>query len=60
VRSSLSDWNRNLATIVEWSPYASEEDLLKQVSLLYWFYFPKKEVFFFGFNFYKFQSFYDW
>ena len=46
VRSSLSDWNRNLATIVEWSPYASEEDLLKQVSLLYWFYFLKKSLLF--------------
>ncbi|XP_023904883.1 protein MICRORCHIDIA 7 [Quercus suber] len=34
VRSSLSDWNRNLATIVEWSPYASEEDLLKQFDSL--------------------------
>jgi hypothetical protein len=33
-RSSLHDWNRNLATIVKWSPYASEEDLLKQVSHL--------------------------
>jgi hypothetical protein len=33
-RSSLHDWNRNLATMVKWSPYASEEDLLKQVSLL--------------------------
>ncbi|XP_075659977.1 protein MICRORCHIDIA 7-like [Castanea sativa] len=34
VRSSLSDWNRNLTTIVEWSPYASEEDLLKQFDSL--------------------------
>lgn len=62
VRSSLSDWNRNLTTIVEWSPYDSEEDLLKQVSLLFSFYFTKKKkiVFFFGFNFYAFQLFYDW
>ncbi|XP_062149804.1 protein MICRORCHIDIA 4-like [Alnus glutinosa] len=33
-RSSLHDWNRNLATIVKWSPYASEEDLLKQFNSL--------------------------
>lgn len=38
-RSSLHDWNRNLATIVQWSPYASEEDLLKQVSLVFFCFF---------------------
>lgn len=31
IRSSLDDWNRNLETIVQWSPYTSEEDLLHQV-----------------------------
>ncbi|KAI3977215.1 hypothetical protein MKX01_035945 [Papaver californicum] len=30
VRSSSSDWNRNVDTIVQWSPFASEADLLKQ------------------------------
>lgn len=34
IRFSQNDWNRNLATIVQWSPYESEEDLLKQVRLL--------------------------
>lgn len=33
VRGSLDDWERNLATIVQWSPYLSEEVLLQQVSL---------------------------
>ncbi|GMY26593.1 protein MICRORCHIDIA 7-like [Fagus crenata] len=31
---SSNDWNTNLATIVHWSPYASEEDLLKQFNFL--------------------------
>ncbi|CAI9785052.1 unnamed protein product [Fraxinus pennsylvanica] len=30
VRSTLVDWERNLRTIVQWSPYGSEEDLLQQ------------------------------
>ncbi|KAF3440776.1 hypothetical protein FNV43_RR19062 [Rhamnella rubrinervis] len=30
MRASLDDWNRNLATIVQWSPYASEQQLLQQ------------------------------
>ncbi|GMN49311.1 hypothetical protein TIFTF001_018468 [Ficus carica] len=29
-RTSVDDWNRNLATIIQWSPYLSEEDLLQQ------------------------------
>lgn len=33
VRSSHDDWKRNLETILMWSPYASEEDLLQEVSL---------------------------
>ncbi|KAE8023734.1 hypothetical protein FH972_009402 [Carpinus fangiana] len=33
-RSSLCDWNRNLSTILQWSPYANEEDLLKQFNSL--------------------------
>ncbi|WOL00928.1 protein MICRORCHIDIA 7-like [Canna indica] len=32
LRSSLSDWNTNLATIIEWSPYSSEAELLQQFS----------------------------
>lgn len=31
IRTSEYDWNKNLATIVQWSPYLSEEDLLQQV-----------------------------
>ncbi|XP_031272709.1 protein MICRORCHIDIA 7-like [Pistacia vera] len=34
IRSSLDDWNRNLETIVQWSPYTSEEDLFHQFNLL--------------------------
>ncbi|KAK4362748.1 hypothetical protein RND71_017989 [Anisodus tanguticus] len=30
IRSSTSDWERNLETIVEWSPFSSEADLLRQ------------------------------
>ncbi|RZC59703.1 hypothetical protein C5167_007006 [Papaver somniferum] len=30
IRSSSSDWSRNVDTIVQWSPFASEADLLKQ------------------------------
>ncbi|PRQ39835.1 putative histidine kinase-like ATPase domain-containing protein [Rosa chinensis] len=33
VRASPDDWTRNLATIVQWSPYSSEEDLLQQFKL---------------------------
>lgn len=31
MRASPDDWTRNLETIVQWSPYSSEEDLLQQV-----------------------------
>ncbi|XP_058103032.1 protein MICRORCHIDIA 7-like isoform X2 [Magnolia sinica] len=30
MRSSPADWNRNMETIVQWSPYSSEADLLLQ------------------------------
>ncbi|XP_050371866.1 protein MICRORCHIDIA 7-like [Argentina anserina] len=33
MRASTDDWTRNLETIVQWSPYASEEDLLQQFKL---------------------------
>ncbi|XP_031490649.1 protein MICRORCHIDIA 7-like [Nymphaea colorata] len=33
-RSSLSDWTRTLETIIQWSPYTSESDLLQQFSSL--------------------------
>ncbi|KAM7464774.1 hypothetical protein LguiA_032895 [Lonicera macranthoides] len=34
VRYSPDDWRRNLETILPWSPYASEEDLLQQFNSL--------------------------
>ncbi|RWW24951.1 hypothetical protein GW17_00010738 [Ensete ventricosum] len=30
LRSSSTDWNTNLETIIQWSPYSSESDLLQQ------------------------------
>ncbi|KAK6148044.1 hypothetical protein DH2020_018956 [Rehmannia glutinosa] len=30
VRSSATDWNRNVETIAQWSPFSSEADLLQQ------------------------------
>ncbi|KAL2539640.1 Histidine kinase [Abeliophyllum distichum] len=30
IRSSLGDWNINVETIVQWSPFSSEADLLRQ------------------------------
>ncbi|XP_038712985.1 protein MICRORCHIDIA 7-like [Tripterygium wilfordii] len=30
IRTSTDDWDKNLATIVQWSPYQSEKDLLNQ------------------------------
>ncbi|KAM3319545.1 protein MICRORCHIDIA 7 isoform X1 [Capsicum chacoense] len=30
IRSSTDDWDKNLETIIEWSPFSSEADLLKQ------------------------------
>ncbi|CAL9226750.1 unnamed protein product [Arabidopsis halleri] len=34
VRSSLSDWDKNVETIIQWSPFSSEEDLLHQFDLM--------------------------
>ncbi|KAG5520583.1 hypothetical protein RHGRI_033235 [Rhododendron griersonianum] len=34
MRSSPNDWNRNLDTILKWSPYESEDDLLQQFNQL--------------------------
>ncbi|KAL9421128.1 hypothetical protein AB3S75_038650 [Citrus x aurantiifolia] len=34
VRSSPEDWSRNLETIVQWSPYTSEEDLTQQFNFV--------------------------
>ncbi|GKU96204.1 hypothetical protein SLEP1_g9468 [Rubroshorea leprosula] len=34
VRSSEDDWNRNLETIVQWSPYLSDQDLLHQFNFI--------------------------
>ncbi|KAK3018007.1 hypothetical protein RJ639_004383, partial [Escallonia herrerae] len=34
-RSSAGDWNRNVETIVQWSPFSSEADLLRQVHACY-------------------------
>lgn len=31
IRSSGGDWNKNVETIVQWSPFSSEADLLRQV-----------------------------
>lgn len=33
-RSSLSDWDKNVKTIIQWSPFSSEEDLLRQFALM--------------------------
>ncbi|TMW97558.1 hypothetical protein EJD97_005322 [Solanum chilense] len=30
IRSSSDDWDKNLETIIEWSPFSSEADLLRQ------------------------------
>ncbi|KAF3432351.1 hypothetical protein FNV43_RR27091 [Rhamnella rubrinervis] len=34
MRASLDDWNRNLETIMQWSPYSSEQKLLQQLDVL--------------------------
>lgn len=34
-RTNLTDWYTNLETIVKWSPYSSEADLLNQVYILW-------------------------
>jgi len=31
LRSSADDWGRNMDTIINWSPYSSEAELLEQV-----------------------------
>ena len=33
VYTSLDDWSTNLKTILEWSPFASKDDLMQQVHL---------------------------
>ncbi|XP_023633380.1 protein MICRORCHIDIA 4 [Capsella rubella] len=34
MRSSASDWEKNVETMVQWSPFATEEDLLRQLNLV--------------------------
>ncbi|KAK9684318.1 hypothetical protein RND81_10G201900 [Saponaria officinalis] len=34
MRSSADDWNRNVDTIINWSPYSSEAELLQQFNLM--------------------------
>ncbi|GAU45736.1 hypothetical protein TSUD_77610 [Trifolium subterraneum] len=34
LRTSLDDWNNNVETIVQWSPFSDEADLLRQFNLL--------------------------
>lgn len=34
VRSSPVDWNKNVETIVQWSPFSSEADLLRQFNMM--------------------------
>ncbi|KAK7318303.1 hypothetical protein RJT34_03002 [Clitoria ternatea] len=34
IRSSLEDWNKNVETIVQWSPFSNEADLLRQFNLM--------------------------
>ncbi|KAK7358674.1 hypothetical protein VNO77_00612 [Canavalia gladiata] len=34
LRNSLDDWNNNAETIVQWSPFSSETDLLRQFHLM--------------------------
>jgi hypothetical protein len=36
VRSNMDDWLGNLATLMRWSPYASEVELLKQFNDIGW------------------------
>jgi len=31
LRTSLDDWNNNVETVVQWSPFSDEADLLRQV-----------------------------
>ncbi|CAH8367315.1 unnamed protein product [Eruca vesicaria subsp. sativa] len=34
LRSSISDWNKNVETVVQWSPFSSEDELLCQFNLM--------------------------
>ncbi|XP_061346857.1 protein MICRORCHIDIA 4-like [Gastrolobium bilobum] len=34
IRTSLEDWNKNVETIVQWSPFSNEADLLGQFNLM--------------------------
>ncbi|TXG48549.1 hypothetical protein EZV62_024424 [Acer yangbiense] len=34
IRSSAADWNRNMETITQWSPFSSEVDLLSQFNMM--------------------------
>ncbi|KAF8051313.1 hypothetical protein N665_1747s0005 [Sinapis alba] len=34
LRSSVSDWNKNVETIIQWSPFSTEEELLCQFNLM--------------------------
>ncbi|XVE63715.1 hypothetical protein DITRI_Ditri07aG0041900 [Diplodiscus trichospermus] len=34
IRSTVIDWDRNVETIVQWSPFSSEADLLRQFNLM--------------------------
>ncbi|XVF11480.1 hypothetical protein REPUB_Repub08aG0031200 [Reevesia pubescens] len=34
IRSTVSDWDRNVETIVQWSPFSSEADLLRQFNMM--------------------------
>ncbi|CAI8619335.1 unnamed protein product [Vicia faba] len=34
LRTSLDDWKNNVETVVQWSPFADESDLLRQFNLL--------------------------
>ncbi|CAJ1937542.1 unnamed protein product, partial [Sphenostylis stenocarpa] len=34
IRTSLDDWNKNVETMVQWSPFSNEADLLRQFNLV--------------------------
>ncbi|KAL0877214.1 hypothetical protein Bca101_026919 [Brassica carinata] len=34
LRSSVSDWNKNVETVAQWSPFSTEDDLLRQFNLM--------------------------
>ncbi|KAK8472714.1 hypothetical protein PHAVU_002G284600 [Phaseolus vulgaris] len=34
IRTSLDDWNKNVETMVQWSPFSDEADLLRQFNLV--------------------------